>query len=141
MKKYKRDRITGTRFYHSKDQTPTSVTESSDAFPIDTVNRINRHCEYDYGSFVVTTALVEYHTEVVWMDKVVHTGLIIDHGPWTVWLKTAGQKVGGCDPRTPYSTYFWTDATVGPSGQQVVILGNPNCTLDYPFYLAGDFYK
>jgi hypothetical protein len=141
LKRVKRARVTGAHFYYTKTQTPSAVTESTAAFSVDTVNRITRHCEYDYGNFVVKTALVEYHTEFVWMQKVEQTGMIVDEGPWTVWLKTSGAKVGGCDPRTPVSTYFWASASIGKSGGQVVILGNPNCTLDYPFYLAGDFYK
>lgn len=63
------------------------------------------------------------------------------NGPWTVYLKTGGYKISACDPTPRTWSYFWAPVTLGRSGHQIVSLGSPNALLDYPFYLAKDFYK
>jgi hypothetical protein len=91
------------------------------------------------GNVAIDTTL-ETHTEWVWMAKVEQTGFWPDDGPWTVWLKTSGYRTG-CNPRPPVEVYYWVDASIGKSGGETVSLGVPNCILNYPFYLANDFYK
>jgi hypothetical protein len=132
--KLRRSRVTGAYFYYTKVVHPGSATENEDAFVLDSISVINNNC-------TAGTSFVETHNEFIWMAKVEERGMISSDGPWTVWLKTAGQKIGRCVVRTPVDTYFWANASIGKSGGQKVTLGQRNCTLNYPFYLASDFYK
>ena len=60
---------------------------------------------------------------------------------WKVWLKTSGQKCDCNGPQNNGDYYFWTSASLSKGGHQIVSLGTPNCILNYPFYLAREFYK
>lgn len=142
-KRVTRSRITGEYFYYSKFQSGSTVFESTEPFLLNGVRVLNVNCSWDSGNGQIgTSSNVEIHKEWVWMAKVEQTGLWPDNGPWTVWLKTSGQKnVSGCRTVNPVGTYFWNSASIGKTGGQSITLGTPNCTLDYPFYLANDFYK
>jgi len=131
--KVRRARVTGQYFFYTKYHTPsTPVTEHTEAFPVNTVNKLNLKC-----GLSTTT---ETHSEFVWLAKVESTGLWPDNGPWTVWLKTSGNKTS-CNPTNVVALGFWVKASVSQSGGETVSLGNPNCDLNYPFYLASDYYR
>ena len=140
-KRVKRD-LLGRYFYHTTIQSSTGTSENNDAFYIGSINKLGIMCQYRQpDGTIVKTETIETHTEWVWMDHFEATGLYNPEGPWTVYLKTGGQKVGRCQPRDPVNTYFWVDAQIGKSGGQSVTIGHPNCTLNFPFYLAHDFYR
>lgn len=142
-KKMWRNRITGDHIYYTKIQSVTSPVfpESNDPFMMTSINKINMTCKHDVGGgTIVTDTTLETHTEWVWLAKVESTGILPDNGPWTVWLKTSGYGVG-CDPRTPVSRHYWTPATLTKSAGQVVSLGVPSCVMDWPFYVANEFYN
>jgi len=143
---YKANRdLLGNYFYYSVRQVAGGFYPPSDQpFPVQHINKLNKTCQshwvaLDGTTNVSTSTTLETHTEVVWMAKVEQTGLWPDDGPWTVWLKTAGYKTG-CN-RPSASSYYWTPASIGKSGSDTVSLGTPNAILNYPFYLASDFYK
>jgi hypothetical protein len=145
--KYHRD-LLGNVFYHRSKRIVQGAyyPPSDEPFPVDHVNRLNMTCEgYSTNAnnevIKAGSQTVETHSEMVWLDKVESTGLWPDDGPWKVWLKTAGSKAGCSRPASQASYYYWVSASLGKSGHQTVSLGNPNCTLSYPFYLASDFYK
>ena len=142
--KYHRN-LLGNVFFHTSAQIirGVSIPASDQPFPIDSVDKMNMTCGgYTTNSNEVRyvgSLQVETHKETVWLAQVVSTGLWPDDRPWKVWLKTAGQK---CNCSGPHGNcYYWTPATVGKSGSEVVSLGTPNCILAYPFYLASEFYK
>lgn len=140
-KKMRRD-LLGNYFYYTKFESPTLPTnENSFIFPIYSLNKLNLTCRYDLGGGnIVTITTIEKHTEWVWLSKVESTGLWPDNGPWTVWLKAGGNHTS-CNPSTPVPLFFWVPATVSKTQGQSVSVGNPDCNLTYPFYLASDFYR
>ncbi len=111
------------------------------------MNKVDMTC-YSYFTnsdstvSVTTNITVQTATEVVWLDHVVKTGLWPDDGPWTVFLKTGGYHTSCSGPTPTSNYYFWVPASIAQgSGYVTVSLGTPNCILNYPFYLANDFYK
>ena len=112
----RRSRTTGEYLYYRhvlrKNYTNQPITT---AFILNSVNKLNMTCQTPFGAKVLTTTTLETHTEFVWMASVVTTGFWPDNGPWTVWLKTGGNKTG-CNPRPPASLFFWTSASIGRSG-------------------------
>jgi hypothetical protein len=117
--KMKRDRL-GNYFYYTKHVgyplpppagPVTSV--SNDAFPVNSVNKINLSCAFLDNTLPATSTILETHTEVVWLEKVEKTGLWPDDGPWTVWLKTGGSKTSCSGPAANAANYYyWVPATI-----------------------------
>jgi len=138
--KLTRSRVTGAYFYYKKIETTAGVSEWTTPFPLNSINKLNMQCTTASLGLTSTTITVDTHTEFVWLAKVESTGLWPDDGPWTVWLKTSGHKTKCVPTNTPPTIKFWIDAKVGKTGGKVVSLGTPNAILDYPFYLANDFY-
>jgi len=121
--------------------------ENNNPFPVTSINKLNMTCSSsninNLGTIELsTTTTVQTETEVVWLDTVVRTGLWPDNGPWTVWLKAGGSKTGCGGPPPSQNNYYWAPATVSLGGGYVTVsVGTPNCILNYPFFLAEDFYK
>ena len=149
--KVMRDHV-GVYFYNTKtirgpaDPYPNPRV-STNVFPVNSMNKLDVTC-YSYTTnsdstvSVTTNITVQSATEVVWMDHVVQTGLWPDNGPWTVFLKTGGYHTSCSGPTPTSNYYFWVPASIAQgSGYVTVSLGTPNCILNYPFYLANDFYK
>ena len=151
-RKVRRDMF-GVYFYDTKividpaDPFP-HLRLSTNAFPVDSMNKLNMTCYYldinpiTGATNLITNTIVQTHTEVVWLDTVVRTGLWPDNGPWTVWLKTGGYPTGCSAPPPTPNYYYWVPASIALGGGYVTVsLGTPNCIQNYPFYLASDFYK
>lgn len=146
-RKYHRD-LFGQVFYRSSKRIVQGgwYEASSDPFPIEHVNKLNKTCVSYYTNannevYTVGSETIETHKETLWIESVNSTGLWPDNGPWTVWLKTAGSKTSCSGSYNFGNYYFWASATLNKSGHEVVSVGTPDCILNYPFYLTHDFYK
>ena len=133
----------GQYFYRSKAVDDAgNVTLSTNVFPINSLNQIGKTCVQVYGDKLGTNWVLETHTETVWMASAISTGLLPDNGPWTVWLKASGYKTTVCDAPPPATGWsFYTPADIGRSGHTNILLGLPNCILNYPFYLSKEYYR
>ena len=122
--KYHRD-LLGNVSYRTSAQIirGATVPPSNAPFPIESVNQMNMTCDgystnANTGEVIHSTSVqLESHKETMWLDSVTSTGLWPEDGPWTVWLKTSGQKCNCNGPRNIPNYYFWTSASLSKGGQ------------------------
>jgi hypothetical protein len=97
--------LLGNYFYYTKSvnwpysSTAAVTSVSSNAFPVNSMNKLNLSCVSNYNTLPATSTLLQTHKEVVWLEKVERTGLWPDDGPWTVWLKRADPQPIAAAPR------------------------------------------
>lgn len=143
--KLKRSLVTGTYFYSWSSSGPGYSTNGTTPFPINSVDRYAGTCQWglvDYGS---TETYLCDHKIVGWISRIEKTGLWPDHGPWTFYVKTTGNKMkhfsSGCFYMLQPQWNFWAEFSLTDSGHDIKSIGNPNCHLNYPYALGPEFYS